>query len=421
MKNLLYLLIIILIASCQSETIDPPIDPETVDPIPEEPLELASEVIVYEANLIEESSLIFTVDNGKKRSFLLDKEGKLIKEWNFNLSLGNDIFLESDGSLTGMFKPDEEPPFSFGGYGGIVQTIAPDETVQWSFDVHNENELAHHDVERLPNGNLIFLVWERTPIEQAQALGIETDYDLFTESIWEVNPQNNEVVWKWNSIDHIVQDLNAELPSFGDPELKKEKIYLNQNEISNGDIMHANALFYDNQRDLIYISVNFYDEVWVIDHSTSISESTGSTGGKYGKGGDLVYRFGQEIFDRNHSPNIIPEGYPGAGNVLVYSNGNEAGQSSVYELKLPNDEFLLEEQPNLIWSYTNELLFSHIVSSAYRLKNGNTLITEGDFGIWEITPDGEIAWKYESKEVFLWRSYPFYKDDPAILSLDLDY
>jgi len=420
MKNLIYLFIFLMVASCQKDSQEDPIDIDNEQPPIEEPIELTAEVLVYEPDLIEESSLIFSVDNGKNRSFLIDKEGNLIKEWNFDLDLGNDIFLESDGSLTGMFKPTDAPPFSFGGYGGIIQTIAPDQTVQWSFEVHNENQLAHHDVERLPNGNLIFLVWERTTVDIARELGVDTDYDLFTESVWEVNPQSNEVVWKWNSIDHIIQELDAQLPSFGDPNLNKERINLNQNEISNGDIMHANALFYDETRDLIYISVNYYDEVWVIDHSTNNFEAKGSTGGNFNKGGDLVYRFGQEIFDRNHSPNIIPDNFPGSGNVLIYSNGNEAGQSTVFELKIPNDSFTIDEQPNLIWSFTNSTLFSHIVSSAYRLKNGNTLITEGDFGIWEVTPQGEIAWKYESKEVFLWRSYPFYPDDPAILSLDLD-
>ena len=33
--------------------------------------------------------------------------------------------------------------------------------------------------------------------------------------------------------------------------------------------MHANGLDYDPINDVIYLSVNYYDEIWVIDHSTT--------------------------------------------------------------------------------------------------------------------------------------------------------
>ncbi|MGB0777816.1 MAG: aryl-sulfate sulfotransferase [Flavobacteriaceae bacterium] len=405
-------------ASCQSEPTDSPIDPDTIEPVPEEPLELASEVEVYNEDLIDSTSLIFGVDNGQKRCFLINKQGELLKEWNFHLSLGNDIFLESDGSLTGMFKPEATPPFNFGGYGGVIQIINPDENVQWSYEVHDENKLAHHDVERLPNGNVMFLVWERTSIEQASELGETTNYDLFTESIWEVNPQNNEVVWKWNSIDHIVQTDNPNHPNYGDPESTPEKINLGRNDIDSGDIMHANALFYDEKNDLIYISVNFYDEVWVIDHSTTTEQAKGSSGGNYNLGGDLIYRFGNGVFDRNHHPNIVAEGFPGSGNILTYSNGNSIQQSIIYELELPAN-YPTAESPKIKWSFTNSEIYSGIVSGATRLKNGNTLITEGDYGFWEVTPNWEVVWKYKANEKLLWRGYIYYPEDEVIQSLNL--
>ena len=48
-------------------------------------------------------------------------------------------------------------------------------------------------------------------------------------------------------------------------------------------------------------------------------------------------------------------------------------------------------EPNIIWSYINEDIFSGKLCGAIRLSNGNTLITESDFGLWEITYDGNIA------------------------------
>ena len=75
-------------------------------------------------------------------------------------------------------------------------------------------------------------------------------------------------------LDHLVQDVNSDSKNFGVINENTDKININYmdqyNEGSyNGDIMHANALEYDKENDLIYISVNFFSEVWVIDHSTT--------------------------------------------------------------------------------------------------------------------------------------------------------
>ena len=417
-----------LIWACQNDpAVSDDIDDDIIidTPADEDSLNLAAEVKVYEESIIDKDSYVFAVENGKTRCYLLNKEGQILNEWNLSQSLGNDIFLESDGSLTGMFKPENDPVFSFGGFGGVVKRINPDGSEQWSYEVSNENQLSHHDVELLPNGNVLFIVWEKTTIEDATAMGVITEFDLYTESLWEVNPDTDEIVWKWNSIDHIIQNNNPELDNFGDPSENWKKIDLNKNPIlDNGDIMHANGIDYDNERDLIYLSVNFYNEIWVIDHSTSIDQAAGSTGGNYGVGGDLVYRFGDQtnlpIFDRNHYPNLIEGDFPGEDNMLVYVNGNSIEQSTAYELELPFDEFPTDKSPQVIWSFTDPNMYSRIVSGVEPLKNGNRLITEGDYGIWEVTPEGEIAWKYEVSEWILWRAYVFYPDDEAIQSLNLN-
>ncbi|MGB5385042.1 MAG: hypothetical protein WBN19_14385 [Lutimonas sp.] len=56
-----------------------------------------------------------------------------------------------------------------------------------------------------------------------------------------------------------------------------------------------------------------------------------------------------------------------------------------------------------------------------RLKNGNTLICEGDFGYWEVTPNGEVAWKYNGLgDTSFWRGYAYAKDSEEIKALGLD-
>jgi len=46
------------------------------------------------------------------------------------------------------------------------------------------------------------------------------------------------------------------------------------------------------------------------------------------------------------------------------------------------------------------------------------LITEGDFGIWEVSPEKEVVWKFEGNG-FFWRAYHYNKNDEAILNLDI--
>jgi len=54
------------------------------------------------------------------------------------------------------------------------------------------------------------------------------------------------------------------------------------------------------------------------------------------------------------------------------------------------------------------------------LKNGNTLICEGDYGFWEVTPDGKIAWKYNGAvDVSFWRCYAYDVNSLAVQKLDL--
>ena len=61
------------------------------------------------------------------------------------------------------------------------------------------------------------------------------------------------------------------------------------------DITHTNAVSYNPGLDQIVISVPGYGEIFVIDHSTTTQEAKGSTGGKYGHGGDLLYRWGNPM------------------------------------------------------------------------------------------------------------------------------
>lgn len=197
--------------------------------------------------------------------------------------------------------------------------------------------------------------------------------------------------------------------------------------------MHGNGIDHDVENDVIYISVNGYSEVWVIDHSTTSEQAKTNAGGRYNKGGDLLYRFGnpeaykssygERLFFKNHFPNCLENNEPGAGNLLIFNNGNDIKQSAVYELKMPAEFNLktnISNEPEVVWSFTDTTLYNSNISGAVRLKNGNTLICEGGYGFWEVTEEGEVAWKYNGAvDVSFWRCYGYNLDSPAIVKLDL--
>jgi hypothetical protein len=112
------------------------------------------------------------------------------------------------------------------------------------------------------------------------------------------------------------------------------------------------------------------------------------------------HKLGQ--FVGQHHAHMIPRDLPGEGNILVFDNGGESGYGGPngyprYERK---DSRIIEFNPvtfDIVWEYATENFFSHFISSAQRLPNGNTLITEGSKGhIFEVTPDKKIVWEFIS-------------------------
>lgn len=428
MKNLysIFLLcVVLLFSNCKN-------DDDSMTQQEEQEVILTDNIEVYNGDKVE-NSLVLAVENGGTTSYLVNKSGDKVKEWNFSDNLGNDLEIMPNGQLLGMFK-DSSPSINFGGFGGIIKIINPDGTIDWEYTYSTEDYIAHHDAEMLPNGNVLFLAWEKVGMLDAQQQGIDTTVDIYPETLIEVNPTTNQIVWKWDSYDHKIQDQHPNLPNFGSVNGNPNLLDLNYFMIANGDIMHANGIDYDEDKDIIYMTVNNYSEIWVIDHSTTTLEASSDSGGNYNKGGNLLYRFGnpevykntfgQRVFYKNHFPNLLEDGVPGEGNVLVFVNGSNTTQSTVYELQMPDTFNLIPDtnnEPLLVWSYTHPDMFYGRICGADRLQNGNTLICEGDYGFWEITPSKEIAWKYTGldNEQF-WRCYGYNYNDPEIVSLDLD-
>jgi hypothetical protein len=311
---------------------------------------------------------------------------------------------------------------------------------------------------KMPNGNLLMVAWDKKSAKEAVAMGRRPETvsgNMIPDSVVEIKPvgkNGGEVVWEWHAWDHLIQDHDQTKANFGDvgahPELidvnfgegvlasivaKKEELdklraigYVGSTTPGakpgpvRADWMHVNAVAYNPEFDQVLLNSPEFNEFWIIDHSTATAEAAGHHGGRYGKGGDLLYRWGnprayragtvkdQKLFYQ-HNVHWIPKGYPGEGHILVFNNGRRrpgGAHSSVDELILPvAPDGRYEHKPGTafgpdgpVWTYVapkRSDFYGEFISGADRLPNGNTIICVGPTGtIFEVTPDKEVVWKF---------------------------
>ena len=372
-----------------------------------------------------------------KKSYLIDMQGRVVRVWESRYTAGQEAyFLENGHLLRAANLDNRERLFGGAGQGGRVQEFDWDGGLVWDFKFHDDNSFAHHAICRLPSGNVLLIVWEIKTGAETIAAGRRPETvrgPWLADSIVEVKPTgktSGEVVWEWHAWDHLIQDADSSKANFGDvgkhPELidvnfgdgeigfpgggppgpprrdvakkdapnqdeakKREMDRLKSigyvgNPTARGnrgilpDWTHVNAVAYDAEFDQIMISVRSFGEFWIIDHGTTSAEAARHKGGRRGKGGDLLYRWGNPISYRagtkadqrlfaQHDAHWIPKGYPGAGHVLVFNNGGGRPAGNYFvsrrDLALPVDAKGVIFTPRVrkasrsgrgepIWSYT---------------------------------------------------------------------
>jgi hypothetical protein len=286
----------------------------------------------------------------------------------------------------------------------------------------------HHDIEYIEEtGTILALVWEVYSGDDAETAG-RTSYGstIWTERVIEIQPDiengTAEIIWEWNVWDHLVQDENASAENYGVVADHPELVNLNftYSDATSADWLHMNAVDYNADLDQILISSRNFSEFWIIDHSTTTEEAASHEGGTYGKGGDLLYRWGNpQTYDQGddsdqmlfvqHNANWIDEDYADGGSIMVFNNqaGNayDEDYSSVDVIDTGVNEdgsYDLDGEifgpSSATWSYIADEptdFYAENISGANRLPNGNTLINEGTTGtIFEVTYYGDIVWEY---------------------------
>jgi len=367
--------------------------------------------------------------SASRSTYLIDMHGKLVRSWQSTHRPGLSVYLLENGNLlrTAQFAAAGSARFNSGGKGGRVEEYSWEGNLLWGYDYSTADHRQHHDIERLPNGNVLMIAWELKTSSEAIAAGRDpallSSGELWPEHVVEVQPFGSSggiVVWEWHVWDHLIQDYDPTRPDHGVVADHPELIDLNFTSNPGADWLHSNGMDYNAELDQIIVSVRNFSEFWVIDHSTTTAQAAGHTGGDSGRGGDLLYRWGnpraygrglvgdQQLFVQ-HDSQWIPTGSPGAGEILVFNNGSGrpgGNHSTVDQIVTPVDEFgdyLLDQGAAFgpaapIWTYAADPLTSFYAtntSGAQRLPNGNTLICHGPGGtFFEVTSELEVVWRY---------------------------
>jgi hypothetical protein len=294
----------------------------------------------------------------------------------------------------------------------------------WSFDRNEEVQLndgttvwsarQHHDWQR-PDFPAGYYSPDYTPsIEGATTLILThtnrsvpgvADVELEDDRIIEVS-WDGQIVWEWMAGDHIDE--------FGFTPEARDAIG-NATGFNRGrgsfDWIHINSA--------TYVGPNrWFDDgdARFAPDNVIISSREASLMAIVNRDGDIVWRMGPDFraseelraigqIIGQHQAHLIPEGLPGAGNLMVFDNGGASGYgfsnpiapNGVGAFVRPTSR-VLEINPvtlERVWTYTDARFFSTNISGMQRLPNGNTLITAGAGGrLFEVDTAGTIVWEY---------------------------
>ena len=383
-------------------------------------------VIDFQPDLVEEGYTLVYPHN-QPNVYLLDMCGEVVHTWTNadTLRPGNVAYLQENGDIVLTYRPQifANDPIWAGGGGATVERRTWDNEVLWSYTLNDSTGRLHHDIEVKPDGNVFAIAWEHFSAEEALAAGRDSslvpDDGLWSEMILELAPDGSggaNVVWDWHAWDHLVQDLDSTLNNFGVVSENPRKIDINYGTPSNppSDWLHINAIDFNPFFGHLLLSVPTFDELWIVDYNNFDA-------------GQLIWRWGnpeahgmgnaedKQLYyqhDCHWVYDHVTLANPDFGKIAVFNNrvpgDNDAAFSSVhllnpsytdYDNNYATDSGTGTYLPSdFDWSYTApDSIYSSGLSSFQRLENGNSLICYGRWGdTREITPDGELAWRYKT-------------------------
>lgn len=372
--------------------------------------------LLFSDNNVSEGYTLFTPEVNHS-VYLINNCGEKVNEWTFTEFPGATCYLLENGTLLRAGR-------------NMLEIRDWDNTVLWNYEMNANGLNQHHDIEPLPNGNILCIVRDSYSNTEIIAQGkdpLKVDQVIDLDKIVELKPigtNQAEIVWEWKFIDHIIQDYDSSKANFGVIENHPERIdinYVDSNiESLDRGYTHVNGIDYNANLDQIIISARNLNEIYIIDHSTTTAEAAGHAGGYSNLGGDLLWRWGnsrvykqggvedQKLFSQ-HDVKWVEPGYLDEGKISVFSNGSDQTRaySTVHLLDTEMSGTTYTKENNIFkpldfnWSWSGDILenpmYETIKSGAHSLPNGNFIICQSSLGqVSEITKAGEHVWTYKN-------------------------
>lgn len=378
----------------------------------------------------------YTLFTNTSKTYLVNNCGKIVNTWNVN-NVDNHCKLLPNGNL--LYSKNNS----------IYE-------VDWNGNQKNavslqDNDLSlDYEVIKLPNENYLCVARRETTLEELKSYG----YDIsgtspgVTDAVVELDGKTGKTLWRWNIIDHLIQEKYPSKKAYAVIKDHPERLDVNAiatYDWQNYESFMINGMDYNADLDQIVLSVRKLCEVVIIDHSTTTAQAAGKSGGRYGKGGDILYRYGnprnykrgstsdQSLFFQ-HNPNWILEGEH-KGKIMIFNNNLSAKNYSAIEIISPpinpdgtyiinNDQPYMPLHPEIEYSkISNNINFeSGYTSGAKVLPNGNIYITVGKYskGI-EIDKEGKIVWEYNfPSSYYIFRTERYASDYKAFEGKSLE-
>jgi hypothetical protein len=354
-------------------------------------------------------------DGRDGRSFLIDMDGNLVHSWPYTGFPVEMIDPAINRNRRGHVICQKEPEI-FSNETLLIVDWDANIVWEWGKTAPGGSAKQNHDIAPLPNGNMLVLSRLISAIPELSLAPIDD------QIIYEVN-RDGEVVWQWISSEHIeALGFTGEKKRllFSKKMRNRSSIFVINNMaplgpnkwFDSGDQrFHPDNIMIDSREGSFIAIIEKKNGriVWQMgpQYPGSYDQSKKQFSGKLPRPVDAIC--GQ------HDAHLIPEGFPGAGNLLVFDNQGAAGFPPIY-LNLFQGSRVLEIDPiieEIVWQYDASCsgrpfwtFFSSFISSARRLPNGNTLICEGMNGrFFQVTSEGEIVWEYVNPYFGQWTDH----------------
>ncbi|MBD3267235.1 PQQ-binding-like beta-propeller repeat protein [bacterium] len=278
---------------------------------------------------------------------LIDIDGTEVHQWNYPQGYSwHYAHMLPNGHLVAIVK--DYMILELDWHGNLV----------WKFETR-----AHHDFDRLLNGNTIVVSRRKEKYEP-----INPEKELSYDILYEVTPKN-KIVWEWKVEEHL-DELQKHAELILPCTMFNDWPHINTCEI----LPHSPTAMKDSRfkKDNLLLCGRHIDTIFIIDRPSD----------------KIVWAWGPGEILGPHMPTMLPN-----GNILLYDNGkNRSRKKRKYTRVLELDPLAKK----IVWEYQSpNNFYSPSRGSNQRLPNGNTLIAESDSGrLLEVTKSGELVWEF---------------------------